>query len=130
MKAKGFWTRVKSHIKEIVFVGALLLTVSAVAIASTFWPRSLAGLVSVRLGGNEVVLLRLDNPRTYELQTAHGVMVIEVKDGKAGILSSPCPNQLCVKEGYKDQEGASIVCVPEEVSLYFLGSGEVSEVSL
>lgn len=130
MKAKGFWPSVTAHIKEIVFVGALLLVVSAIALASTFWPRSLAGLVSVRLHGNEVALLRLDSPRTYELQTAHGVMVIEIKDGKAGILSSPCPNQLCVKEGYKDQEGSSIVCVPEEVSLYFLGSGEVSEVSL
>ena len=123
-------TSIKAHLKEIFFVGFLVIAISALAIAATFWPRQLAGAVRVSLHGNEVTVLRLDVPTRYELYTNHGVVEIEVKDNKAAIVSSPCANQLCVKEGFKSAAGEAIVCAPEEVVLTFLGEGEISEVIL
>ena len=130
MPATTFSTKVREHRKEIGFVLLLLLLSSALAIAFAFWPRSLAGVVSVSLHGQEVAAFRLDEDRTYELPTKDGIVVIAIKDGKAGIVSSPCPNQHCMKEGFKNEEGSSIVCVPEEVALYFLTDKEIAEVTL
>ena len=129
MKAKDSSPRF-SHWKEIAFVAVLFIAVSVIAIATTFYPRALAGAVKVSHHGQEVTVLRLDTPTTYELFASHGIVKIEVKDHKAAIVSSPCANKLCVKEGFKGEEGSSIVCVPEEVTLSFLGQGEVSEISL
>ncbi len=128
MQPTGSSPRILSHIKEIVFVTVLVLAVSAIALVTTFWPKAVAGSVRVSLHGQEVTVLRLDVPTTYELYSAHGIVKIEVKDHKAAIVSSPCPNQHCVHEGFKGEEGSSIVCVPEEVCLTFLGNGEVSEI--
>lgn len=130
MEAKGFWHRLASHWKEIAFVASILVAVASIAIASSFWPKAMAGAVRISHHGQEVTTLRLDVATTYELLTEHGTVRIEVKDHKAAIVSSPCPNQHCVKEGFKGGEGSSIVCVPEEVALLFLGEGEISELSL
>ncbi len=130
MKPAPSSPKILSHIKEIIFVGVLILAVSATAIAATFWPRELAGTVRVSLHGEEVTVLKLNVDQKYNLNTEHGTLVVEVKDRKAAIISSPCPNQLCVKEGFKGDAGQSIVCVPEEVSLTFLGAKEISEVDV
>ena len=128
MQAKASSTKKRNPLGEALFVGTLFLLIASIAIAATFWPKSLAGVVQVRVCGQQVASLRLDQNKRYEYLTKHGAVTIEVKDGKAGVLSSPCPDQLCVKEGYKDKEGDVIACVPEEVVLSFLCDKAIEEI--
>ena len=128
MQRKGSSTKKRFPLGEVLFVGTLFLVVASIAIAATFWPKSLAGVVQVNISGQQVATLRLDQNKRYEYLTKHGAMTIEVKDGKAGVVSSPCPDQLCVKEGYKDKEGEVIACVPEEVVLSFLSNKAIEEI--
>lgn len=53
----------------------------------------------------------LDKNGIYEVEGEIGTTVIEVRDGRARFLSSPCPNETCVLEGFQD----FIVCLPNKV---------------
>ena len=43
----------------------------------------------------------------------HGEMVIAYEGGR--VLSSPCPDQVCVHQGKITRSGQTIACVPEKV---------------
>jgi hypothetical protein len=42
-------------------------------------------------------------------------MTFEVKDHDIRVLSSDCPGQDCVHEGYASKNGGVIICVPNQV---------------
>lgn len=44
---------------------------------------------------------------------------IEVQKGRMRVLEAFCPDQLCVKQGWISGPGQSIVCVPNELVIYF-----------
>ncbi len=44
-----------------------------------------------------------------------GETVVEIHDGKVGIVSSPCKNQLCVAAGEIHEHGQWIACLPNGV---------------
>jgi hypothetical protein len=44
-------------------------------------------------------------------------MVFEVKDGKARVLSSDCPDKVCVNSGWLSRAGQCAVCLPNRITL-------------
>lgn len=50
---------------------------------------------------------------------------IEIRDGRAGIRESDCPGADCVHSGWIQQNGRSIVCLPNRVELRIGGTAEV-----
>lgn len=63
--------------------------------------------------------MSLDNDGLVEIS---GVTVV-IKDGKARVTQSDCPDSLCVKMKYAENVGDSIICVPNKVSVRIVGSG-------
>lgn len=59
----------------------------------------------------------------------HGVEVT-VKDGKASVTDSDCPDGLCMKMKDAKNVGDSIICVPNKVSVRIIGdvNGEGADV--
>lgn len=53
-----------------------------------------------------------------------GETVIEIKDGKARVASSPCPNQTCVAAPGISRPGAWNACLPNEVIIRVESSGD------
>lgn len=51
-----------------------------------------------------------------EETTGHKI-TIEIKDSKARILESDCPNKICIKTGWIDSCGQSAVCVPNKTAV-------------
>ncbi|OFI05824.1 hypothetical protein CLOACE_15190 [Clostridium acetireducens DSM 10703] len=49
------------------------------------------------------------------IKTDLGENIIEVKHGKIRILESDCHNQICVKEGYIENVGETIACLPHKL---------------
>ena len=47
----------------------------------------------------------------YRVQGALGVTTFEIKDGRVRIVDSPCPNKLCVQQGWH----TPLVCLPNNV---------------
>lgn len=58
----------------------------------------------------------------YSVEGILGETVIEVKDGKARIISSPCPNKTCISSGYQ----STLVCLPNKV-IATIGDSTIDE---
>lgn len=48
---------------------------------------------------------------SFELEGA----VIEVRNGKIGVIGSDCPDKICVHTGFISKKGEKIVCLPKKL---------------
>ena len=53
----------------------------------------------------------LDNDGVYSFQGPIGITEIEIKDGKAHVISSPCRGKDCIRQGYS----SSLCCLPNKI---------------
>jgi len=66
--------------------------------------------------------------QTIELEGPLGVSLIEVDGDKVRMVSSPCPDKLCVKQGWVQQPGKAVVCVPNQISVAVEGDDGVDAI--
>jgi hypothetical protein len=80
--------------------------------------------VYARGGGDRAALVRssggswaypLDAEETVEAPGPLGITVVEIKDMRVRVLSSPCANQTCVASGHIDSGGQWVACLPNRV---------------
>ncbi len=60
-----------------------------------------------------------------EIPTKIGPIKIEIGAGAARVISSPCPNKICVKTGIIRHSHEEIVCLPAQMLLVL--EGDASE---
>ncbi len=65
--------------------------------------------------GSKEWILPLDAPRRLEVAGPLGTSVIEVEDGTARFVSSPCRDELCVSMGRLSEPGSWAACLPNKV---------------
>ena len=53
---------------------------------------------------------------------------VRVSDGKARVISSTCPDKICISTGEISKSGEIIVCVPNRVSVKMSGREEFDAV--
>ncbi|EHI56143.1 hypothetical protein HMPREF9333_00673 [Johnsonella ignava ATCC 51276] len=59
----------------------------------------------------------LNKNKTYDFQSMDYTIHIDVKDGAAAFVNSPCPDHKCEHYGYLKQSGESAVCLPARAVL-------------
>ena len=74
----------------------------------------------------KTVDLRTDQTFTLE-NGSGGYNVITVKDGKIGVTEATCPDHYCMKRGLCNS-GTEIVCLPNRLTIRFLGDQEIDAV--
>lgn len=87
----------------------LILTIILIACSFKLNKRDGAYLIVEADGTNYEFSLSKDGE--YSVDGVLGETVIEVKDGKARIISSPCPNKTCITSGYQ----TTLICLPNKV---------------
>lgn len=105
-------------------LGALLLLCALVFFAFSRLPRGTVAVVEKN--GREVLrqeLSGLDSPKEAEIEGENGIAltVVFYPDG-AAVLSSQCPDKICVNKGKLTKAGETAVCLPARVSLRLEGS--------
>ncbi len=102
----------------------LCALLAAAAIACFFLLNSGGGkAVRVTAGGKTVLSVPLERfPARYEVPSAHGTVVIVREGGRIRVLSSPCPDKICVQQGAIDS--GAIICAPEETVVEVSGGGK------
>jgi hypothetical protein len=96
---------------------AILLSVAAVGAFSVFAyaGRGKSGDVVVIEASGQRWLYPLGQSRREEVLGPLGVTVVVIKDGKAAVVDSPCPDKLCVHMAAVSKPGQWIACLPNRV---------------
>jgi len=99
----------------IFFSASSILWVSAEYYGLPFHTRGSSQPAEAIIYQGNTLLKRIDLGKDNIFPILNGKMHIEVKDGKVRVLDSDCPQQTCVKTGWIQYSGRSIVCIPNQV---------------
>ena len=66
---------------------------------------------------NTVLPLSLAKDATYDVDTGYLTVHIQVQDGAARFVDSPCPDHICEHYGWLREEDQSATCLPARAVL-------------
>jgi hypothetical protein len=92
---------------------------------------SQAGIAIIRSGGKIVQEIELDTieSKVIPIEGPLGISKAKVEKDTIQMLSSPCKDKVCIKQGKISTSSQSIVCVPNEISITIEKKGEVDEIT-
>ena len=119
------------------FLLAALLCTSLLSAAALYGPLSLfAGKVEpvqAVISSRGKITHRIDLPAaarsTFVLQGRSGAVTVEVDGARVRILEAHCPEGICVRQGWIERPGQSIVCIPEEILVRIVGAAPLDAVT-
>jgi hypothetical protein len=110
----------------ILCLAALLVLCAAIS-AWVLWPGEQALWAEVWSDGELVETVSLMVDRELRVQSAGGVNVLTVQNGKIAVTHADCPDGYCMDRGYCDR-GTDIVCLPNRLVIRFVAKQEVDGV--
>ena len=106
----------------------LFAVILAVCLASGVYllsPREASDRAQIISNGQTVKTVDLRVNQSFTVETENGGFnVITVSDGKIAVTEASCPDHYCMKRGFCNS-GTEIVCLPNRMSIRFLGPQEV-----
>lgn len=82
----------------------------------------------LRVNSQVIKTFDLTKDQTYTYQDADGdINKIEVRDGRIAIVYANCGDQICVRKGFINQTGQTIVCLPHKLVIEVMPSGNDDE---
>ena len=113
-------TSVRPRAGDFAVAAAVVLIAAAVWLVPLLSGGGQGGKVAVvRCDGAEVLRVALDRDEEERFDVPGGV--VEVRDGGVRMLRADCPDQVCVKTGWIEREGQSIVCAPGRIVIEVQG---------
>ncbi|WP_100065093.1 NusG domain II-containing protein [Miniphocaeibacter massiliensis] len=73
--------------------------------------------ISIQVDSKEIKKILIDSNTNgrYPIETKFGKNVIEIRNGKIHVIEASCPDKLDVKQGYIENMGEMIVCIPNRL---------------
>uniref|UniRef100_A0A7C3MIU2 NusG domain II-containing protein n=1 Tax=Dictyoglomus thermophilum TaxID=14 RepID=A0A7C3MIU2_DICTH len=97
----------------------ILLISSIISIIYLFLPKGETKFLVIQVENREVLripLTKLKSGDKYKVKGPLGDSIFEYIEGKGvHMISSPCPDKICIKQGFINKTGESIVCLPNRV---------------
>jgi hypothetical protein len=119
----------------IIIVTLLVIAIGGLGVSKVLSNHKYANkYVEISIEGKlyQKVLIK-DNSfkKTIKIKTALGTNVVEIENGGARMLDADCRDKICIKEGFKDKNGETIVCLPNKLVVEIKGEdkAETDEVS-
>lgn len=78
----------------------------------------------IMVQGKRVAMLELAEGqagRMLNLQGKIGPATVEVGGGRIRMLEAPCPDKICIRRGWIEKTGDSIICIPNEIHIFIQG---------
>ncbi len=69
--------------------------------------------VRIEVDGKLKYTFPLDKDRTFEFSGVMGMTTVEIMGGKVRMTEAPCPNKICIHQGWIDK--GAIICLPNKV---------------
>lgn len=108
----------KQLLANLIFAAVVLAIAAALFALRAAKPQSAALAAQLIYGDSNTVLnIPLDEEKTYDIDTGYYTVHIEVKDGAARFVDSPCPDHICESFGWIAQEDQTATCLPARAVL-------------
>jgi hypothetical protein len=105
--------------KKVNFLIFIFLIFSIIGIIYLFLPKGEAKYLVVQVENREILripLTKLKSGDKYKVRGPLGDSIFEYIEGRGvHMISSPCPDKICIKQGFINKAGESIVCLPNRV---------------
>ena len=108
---KNLWVNLLFAAVVLVIAGVLFYLRSAGQSGSTLGAELIYG------DANTVQKISLDKDAVYDIDTGYLTVHIEVKDGAARFIDSPCPDHICESFGWISQEDQTATWATPAMSL-------------
>ncbi|MGD9817520.1 MAG: NusG domain II-containing protein [Desulfomonilaceae bacterium] len=114
------WNGAKSIINlmtlgDLVIVGSMVLFSLALMYWAPHFIVNKTTLIEIISGERPTGQFSLNTDRMLEVDGVLGKTQVQIKDGRAQIVNSPCSNKYCVNMGQIGDSGGVLVCVPNEI---------------
>lgn len=120
----------KIRLKFFDYVAILFSVVVTLTIAVYVYAGSSGPLrVKVQTEGGTYVY-SLAEERRVAAEGPIGTTYIEIQDGHAAVVESPCPNKLCIQAGELHEHGHWSACMPNKVFVEVEGGRGEGEVDV
>ena len=108
----------KKLISNLIFA-AVILVIAAVLLAVRNAHASGSRLCAELIygDGNTTVTYPLDEDATYDVDTGYYTVHIQIRDGAARFVDSPCPDHICESFGWLSNEDQTATCLPARAVL-------------
>jgi len=110
-------TRIRT-LDYLIFAGVLLLI--GLISFRTYVRGSSVPEISIDAAGTQWIY-PLDAQETVSVPGPLGDTIVSIHDGSVQVLSSPCPEKICVKSGRISRPGQWIACLPNRVFISIRG---------
>lgn len=80
-----------------------------------FIPSSSGEKIIVIVDKRKEYIYPLNVDRIVEFKGKIGMIKLEIRDKKAKVIKSSCPQKICMKTGWIENKGEQIICVPNRV---------------
>ena len=80
-----------------------------------------ANWLEVQTGDGPGQIIDLTPDRQLDIAGPLGNSRIEINDGKARFLDSPCRGKVCIHAGWLEQAGETVACLPNRISIQLIG---------
>lgn len=120
-----------SHPKKKFTLGDLcVIILLAVVCAGTFFfsffGKHDASSFTVK-AEDETIVCSLSDEREFSLESNGYCLTVIVNDGTVSVVSSDCPDKICVTTGKISEPGQAIICIPARVVIEISEGGESDE---
>lgn len=123
MTKESFKKQIAKHRIDIIVVASLLLLSVVVLLAVTLTKKE-GAYVSVTVDGETVAEYPLAVDGVFVLNG--GTNVLTVKDGRAYMSDSSCPDHTCENTGKIKHVGQTIICLPNKITVTVKGVSDDS----
>ena len=117
--------------KDIIIYASVLLLFGAAYIITAVirQHRPIGAYARVSVDGRVIA----DYPLSQDIETvidgySGGSLKLVIKEGTADVISSTCPDKICVRHSAVSRTGESIICMPNRVVVEIISDGEYQEI--
>ncbi len=120
MKAIGWLKLLTPFDRKLLLVVTILVALSFLLLL-----RQTSGARVVVSADDKIIFVApLDHDQLVELPGPLGITVLQIKDGAAQVISSPCVRKVCIGMGEARHSGDLLACVPNQLVIRIEGDCE------
>lgn len=99
----------------ILIVCAFIISIVSAALVWMPSRAADAGVARIYVDNELLVELPLDTDCEYTVENGEDINVVEISSGRAHIKNANCADEYCVKQGYIEYSGDTLICLPHRL---------------